>query len=252
MYLTNSISVDGEYRKIFQHIGFRLPWYFKWRQNLQHPTPRMVHAEECCTTNFTIQMEMVRICRKASPQSRENVQHPTPRMVHAEECRTTSFTIQMEMGRTCRKASPHQRQNLQPQEWSTAKTAAQQAPRSKLKWAGHVARLHHSRERISNTQLQEWSMLTSAAQQASETKRKWAGHLARLHHTRWAQATTMWDPYRGKRSRGRPSTRWGDHFNKLVGPHWSRVAKDRNERKVLGNQLNAVNHSRGLAQRVSV
>jgi hypothetical protein len=29
-------------------------------------------------------------------------------MVHAEECRTRSCTIQMEMGRTCRKASPHQ------------------------------------------------------------------------------------------------------------------------------------------------
>ena len=29
-------------------------------------------------------------------------------MVHAEERRATSFTIQMEMGRTCRKASPHQ------------------------------------------------------------------------------------------------------------------------------------------------
>ena len=38
----------------------------------------------------------------------QNLQHPTPGMVHAEECRTTSFTIQMEMGRTCRKASPHQ------------------------------------------------------------------------------------------------------------------------------------------------
>ena len=29
-------------------------------------------------------------------------------MVHAEVCRTRSFTIQMEMGRTCRKASPNQ------------------------------------------------------------------------------------------------------------------------------------------------
>ena len=47
----------------------------------------------------------------------------------------------------------------------------------------------------------------------------------------------------------RPSIRWADYFNKLVGPHWSKVARDRNEWKVLGNQLNAVNHSRGLAQR---
>ena len=47
----------------------------------------------------------------------------------------------------------------------------------------------------------------------------------------------MWDPYKGKRSRGRPSTRWADYFNKLVGPHWSKVTRDRNECKVLGKQL---------------
>ena len=89
-----------------------------------------------------------------------------------------------------------------------------------------------TKNRISNTQLQEWSMLKSAAQ-ASRSKWKWAGHFARLNHTRWAQATTMWDPY-------------------IEGPHWSRVARDRNEWKVLENQLNAVNHSRRLAQRMSL
>ena len=71
------------------------------------------------------------------------------------------------------------------------------------------------------------SMLKTAAQQASRSKWKWTGHVTRLHHTRWAQATTMWDPYRG-----RPSTIWADYFNKIVGPHWSKVARDRNEWKV--------------------
>jgi hypothetical protein len=73
------------------------------------------------------------------------------------------------------------------------------------------------RDRISNIQLQEWFMLKSAAQQASRSKWKWAGHVARLHHTRWAQTTTMWDTYRGKRSRDRPSTRWADYFKKTSG-----------------------------------
>ena len=108
------------------------------------------------------------------------------------------------------------------------------------------------------------------AQQASRSKWKQAGQIARLHHARWAQATTMWEPYRDKRSRGRSSTRWADYFNKLVGsqlskvardrnewkklvgPHLSKVARDRNEWKMLGNQLNAANHSRGLAQRMSL
>ena len=39
---------------------------------------------------------------------RQNLQHPTPRMAHAEECSTTSFAIQIEMGRKCRKTLPHQ------------------------------------------------------------------------------------------------------------------------------------------------
>ena len=94
-----------------------------------------------------------------------------------------------------------------------------------------------TRDGISNTQLQEWSMLKSTAQQASRSKSNWAGHVARLHHTRWAQATTMWDPYRGKRIRGRPSTRWADYFNKLAGPHWSKMARDRNEWKPVERSL---------------
>jgi hypothetical protein len=94
--------------------------------------------------------------------------------------------------------------------------------------------------------------MKSAAQQAARYKWKWARHVARLRHTRWALETTMWDTYRGKRSRDRPNTRWADYFNKLVGLHWSKVARDRNEWKVLGNQLNAANPSRGLAQRVSI
>ena len=47
----------------------------------------------------------------------------------------------------------------------------------------------------------------------------------------------MWDPYRGKRSKGRPSARWAEYFGELVGPHRTKEARDRNEWKVLKNQL---------------
>ena len=67
-----------------------------------------------------------------------------------------------------------------------------------------------------------------------------------MNFGRLRQETTMWDPYRGKRSRGRPSTRWADYFNKIEGPHCSKVARDRKEWEVLGNTLNAANPSRGL------
>jgi len=65
-------------------------------------------------------------------------------------------------------------------------------------------------------------------------------HKALPYHIRWAQA------------REAEADQVPDYFNKLVGPHWSKVARDRNEWKVFGNQLNAVNHSRGLAQRMSL
>jgi hypothetical protein len=57
------------------------------------------------------------------------------------------------------------------------------------------------------------------------------------------------------------STRWADYFSELVGPHWSKVTRGRNEWKVLENQLKGLNklnyeqiqnHSRGLALRVSL
>ena len=51
----------------------------------------------------------------------------------------------------------------------------------------------------------------------------------------------MWDPYRGKRRKGRPSTRWADYFSDLVGPHWSKMARNRNEWKMLEKQLKGTN-----------
>jgi hypothetical protein len=58
---------------------------------------------------YTIEVCQRKMVRKIlGVSTRQNLQHPTPRMVHAEDRRTTSFTIQMEIGRTCRKASPPQ------------------------------------------------------------------------------------------------------------------------------------------------
>ena len=81
-------------------------------------------------------------------------------------------------------------------------------------------------------------MLKSAAQQASRSKWKWAGHVARLHHTRWAQAHV--GPLRQEKQR-QAKHQMGRLFQQTSG---TTVARDRNEWKVLENQLNVVNHSR--------
>ena len=62
---------------------------------------------------------------------------------------------------------------------------------------------------------------------------KWAGHIARLKDNRWTKRCTEWQPRRGKRSRGRPSSRWQDDMTEKEGITWSRKATDRRQWKIL-------------------
>ena len=60
-----------------------------------------------CMSIYKFPFRLIYIHFLFRKHQRQILQHPTPRMVHAEERRTTNFRIEMEMGRTCRKASPH-------------------------------------------------------------------------------------------------------------------------------------------------
>ena len=93
------------------------------------------------------------------------------------------------------------------------------------------------KDRISNARLQNITATVSIGQQATATKWKWGGHVARLKNGRWAQVTTMWDPYAGKRTPGRPRRRWADHFKQQLGVHWSSVARNRSVWRELGHEL---------------
>ncbi|PSN38170.1 hypothetical protein C0J52_14550 [Blattella germanica] len=64
-------------------------------------------------------------------------------------------------------------------------------------------------------------------------KWKWGVHVARLQPERWAHAATIWDPYTGKRGRGRPRRRWADMFIAGAGKQWTRLARDRKKWKEL-------------------
>jgi hypothetical protein len=82
-----------------------------------------------------------------------------------------------------------------------------------------------NRDRISNRRLQELMEVENLTQQAAWTKWRWGGHVVRQQQDRWAQSTTMWDPYIGNQSRGRPCKRWADFFKQHVGVHWSSIAR---------------------------
>ena len=75
-----------------------------------------------------------------------------------------------------------------------------------------------NRDRISNWRLQEIAEEENLTQRVACTKWSWGGHVAR-QQGRWAQSTTMWDPYIGDRSRGRPRKRWADFFKQHVRVH---------------------------------
>ena len=93
------------------------------------------------------------------------------------------------------------------------------------------------KDRISNVRLQNIKAMVSIGQRATATKWKWGGHVARLKDDRWVQVTTMWDPYAGKRTPGRPRRRWADYFKQQLGVHWSSVARHRSVWRELGHEL---------------
>ncbi|CAH2267257.1 jg14725 [Pararge aegeria aegeria] len=49
---------------------------------------------------------------------------------------------------------------------------------------------------------------------------QWAGHLARRTDGRWGLKVLEWRPRTGKRSVGRPSTRWTNDMSRVAGSCW--------------------------------
>ncbi|KAJ4444898.1 hypothetical protein ANN_06696 [Periplaneta americana] len=58
-----------------------------------------------------------------------------------------------------------------------------------------------------------------------------------LQQDRWTYATTVWDVRTGKRRRGRPKCRRADVFQTAAGADWTRIARDRVQRKTLGREI---------------
>ncbi|KAI8434898.1 hypothetical protein MSG28_003374 [Choristoneura fumiferana] len=55
-------------------------------------------------------------------------------------------------------------------------------------------------------------------------KWQWAGHIARRTDNLWGRKVLKWRPRTGRRSIGRPPTRWTDDIVRIAGTRWMQVA----------------------------
>ncbi|CAH2235424.1 jg13282 [Pararge aegeria aegeria] len=71
------------------------------------------------------------------------------------------------------------------------------------------------RDQIRNAEIRRRTRVTDIAQRVAKLKWKWAGHIARRTDGRWGSKVLEWRPRTGKRSVGRPPTRWTDDIKRL-------------------------------------
>ncbi|CAG4968657.1 unnamed protein product [Parnassius apollo] len=83
------------------------------------------------------------------------------------------------------------------------------------------------RDRLRNEDIRSKTRVTDIAQRISKLKWQWAGHIARRTDNRWGRKVLEWQPRTGRRSVGRPPTRWSDDLVRYAGSRWMQVAQDR-------------------------
>lgn len=116
------------------------------------------------------------------------------------------------------------------QTWSLTKKQAQKIQVCQRKMERKILEIK-LQDKVRNEELRLKSGIEMACKTARRLKWKWGGHVARLPADRWAYATTVWDPRRGRRGRGRPRRRWAQDFVDVIGPQWTRIARDREKWK---------------------
>ncbi|CAK1584698.1 unnamed protein product [Parnassius mnemosyne] len=83
------------------------------------------------------------------------------------------------------------------------------------------------RDKLRNEDIRSRTRVTDIAQRISKLKWQWAGHIARRTDNRWGRKVLEWQPRTGRRSVGRPPTRWSDDLVRFAGSRWMQVARDR-------------------------
>ena len=90
------------------------------------------------------------------------------------------------------------------------------------------------RDRIRNQEIRKRTKVADIARRIAQLKWQWAGHIARRTDGRWGGKVLEWRPRTGRRSVGRPPTRWTDDLVKVAGSRWMRAAQDRSLWRSLG------------------
>lgn len=90
------------------------------------------------------------------------------------------------------------------------------------------------RDRIRNEEIRRRTKVTDIARKISNLKWQWAGHIARRTDNRWGKKVLEWRPRTGRRSVGRPPTRWTDDIVAVAGSRWMEAAQDRSSWHSMG------------------
>ncbi|CAH2265633.1 jg15717 [Pararge aegeria aegeria] len=88
------------------------------------------------------------------------------------------------------------------------------------------------RDQIRN-EVRRRTKVTDIAERVAKLKWQWAWHKARRTDGRWCSKMLEWQPRTGKRSVGRPPTRWTDDIKQVAGSRWIQAAPNRGVWNVL-------------------
>ncbi|CAH2265012.1 jg25138 [Pararge aegeria aegeria] len=83
------------------------------------------------------------------------------------------------------------------------------------------------RDPIRDEEIRRRTRVTDIAQRVAKLKWQWAGHIAGRTDGCWGLKVLEWQPHTGKRSVGRPPTRWTDDIRRDAGSRWRQAAQDR-------------------------
>ncbi|CAH2238963.1 jg19287 [Pararge aegeria aegeria] len=82
------------------------------------------------------------------------------------------------------------------------------------------------RNRIRNVEIRRKTRVTDIAQRVAKLKWQWAGHIVRRKDERWDPKVLEWQPRTGKRTVGRPPTRWTDDIKRVAGSRWIQATQN--------------------------
>ncbi|CAH2268931.1 jg6958 [Pararge aegeria aegeria] len=82
------------------------------------------------------------------------------------------------------------------------------------------------RDQIRSVEIRRRTRVTGLAQRVAKLKWQWAGHIVRRKDGRCGPKVLEWQPRTGKRSVGRPPTRWTNDIKRVAGGRWIQAAQN--------------------------